>query len=76
MSQVTLTQARGLLGWTQSELARRSSESVSNIRDLENGENGNPSWGLVSRVTAALRKGGLKTLQPETLFPVDTRKTA
>lgn len=76
MSLMTLGQARDLLGWSQSELARRAGENVSNIRDLENGANGNPSWGLVSRVTAALRKGGLKNIRPETLFPVDMRKSA
>jgi transcriptional regulator with XRE-family HTH domain len=74
--QLTLVQARELVGWTQSELARRAGESVSNIRDLEQGENGNPSWGLVSRVVGALQKGGLKNLRPEHIFPVETRKTA
>lgn len=76
MSLMSLAQARELLGWSQSELARRAGESVSNVRDLENGVNTNPSWGLVSRVVTALRKGGLKNIRPEALFPVEIRKTA
>lgn len=76
MSQMTVLQARELLGWTQSELARRAKESQSNIRDLENGVNQNPSWQLVARVVLALRKGGLKKLQPFDLFPVDERRAA
>ena len=76
MSQMTVNEARELLGWSQSELARRAKESVSNIRDLENGVNQNPSWQLVGRVVIALRKGGLKKLQPFDLFPVTERKAA
>lgn len=76
MSQMTVLQARELLGWTQSELARRARESQSNIRDLENGVNQNPSWQLVGRVVLALRKGGLRKLQPFDLFPVQERKAA
>lgn len=76
MSQMNITQARELLGWNQSELARRAGENVSNIRDLENGENQNPSWQLVGRVVIALRKGGLKKLQPFDLFPVHDKKAA
>lgn len=74
VTQLTLVEARERLGWTQSELARQAGESVSNIRDLENGENGNPSWGLVSRVVSALQKGGLKKLRPENIFPVVERQ--
>lgn len=73
MSQMTLTAARELLGWTQSELARRADESTSNIRDLEQGLNANPSWALVSRVINALRDGGLKTIEHEAIFPVAAR---
>ena len=73
MSQMTVAQARELVGWNQSELARRAGESVSNIHDLENGENRNPSWQLVGRVVLAFRKAGLKKLQPFDLFPVQQK---
>lgn len=73
MSQMTVVQARELVGWTQSELARQAGESVSNIRDLETGENRNPSWQLVGRVVIALQKGGLKKLDPFSLFPVQQK---
>jgi transcriptional regulator with XRE-family HTH domain len=72
---MTIEQARGYLGWGQSELARRAGESVSNIRDLENGENKNPSWGLVYRVTCAFQRAGLKKIKPEDLFPVADRES-
>lgn len=73
MSQMTIAQTREMLGWNQSELARRAGESVSNIRDLENGENRNPSWQLVGRVVLAFRKGGLKKIDPFSLFPVEKK---
>lgn len=76
MPQMTVTQARDLVGWSQSELARRATTSVSNIRDLENGVNPNPSWQLVARIVLALRKGGLRKLQPFDVFPVQDRKAA
>lgn len=76
MSQMTIEQARTLLGWTQSELARRAGESVSNIRDLENGENKNPSWQLVGRLVLAFRKGGMKKIEPFDLFPVEEKVAA
>lgn len=73
MSQMTLVTARELLGWTQSRLAREADEHVSNIRDLENGVNQNPSYALVMRVINALKRGGLNGLSPEDIFPVPTK---
>lgn len=73
MSQMTLVTARELLGWTQSRLAREADEHVSNIRDLENGVNQNPSYALVMRVINALKRGGLNGLSPEDIFPVPAK---
>lgn len=69
MPKMTLNQARELLGWNRSELARKAGQSVSNIQDLEDGSNRNPSFALVMQVIDALRRGGLKNLQPEDIFP-------
>lgn len=76
MPQLSLAATRELLGWSQSELARRAGESVSNIRDLEQGINTNPSWNLVSHIVDALREGGLKNVQASDLFPVKERKAS
>lgn len=73
---MTLSEARELLKWSQSELARQSGETHSNIRDLENGRNGNPSHALVMSVITALRGGGLKGLKPEDIFPVSVEKAS
>lgn len=72
MAQMTLVKARELIGWTQSRLARESGESVSTIRDLEIGEIKRPSYEVVMRVIAALRRGGLSRIAPEDIFPVPT----
>jgi DNA-binding XRE family transcriptional regulator len=68
---MTLSQARDLLGWNKSELARRAGQSVHNIQDIEDGSNQNPSFALVMQITEALRNGGLKNLQPEDLFSTE-----
>lgn len=74
MAQIPLEQARELVGWTQSRLAREAGEHVSNIRDLENGVNSNPNYALVMRVTTALRRAGLTALNPEDMFPVTEKE--
>lgn len=71
---MTLTQARELLGWNRSELARKAQQPVGNIQDIEDGSNGNPSFSLVMAITDALREGGLKNLKPEDIF--DPKKKA
>jgi DNA-binding XRE family transcriptional regulator len=71
MPKMSLAEARELLGWNRSELARRAGQSVHNIQDLEDGSNKNPSFTLVMKITDALRRGGLKNLQPEDLFSTE-----
>lgn len=73
---MTLHEARTLLGWSQSELARRAGEIHSNIRDLENGSIARPSHALVTRVMRALHAGGLRGVKTEDLFPVGPRGAA
>jgi transcriptional regulator with XRE-family HTH domain len=64
---MTLSEARGLVEWTQSELARRAGEPQSNIAALENGRNNNPSHALVMKIVTAFRAGGLPGFRPEDL---------
>ena len=73
---MTLQEARTLLGWSQSELARRSGETHSNVRDLENGTNANPSHALVTRIMRALHAGGLRGVTADDVFPVRAKKGA
>lgn len=70
---MTLVQARELINWSQSDLAREAKESNSTISELENGHNENPSYGLVMRVVKALQRGGLTGVTAEDIFPVDLR---
>lgn len=65
-----LVQARELLGWSQSELARRAGINLSNLRDLESGRNNRPAHELVIKVYRALKAGGLRGLTVDQLFPV------
>lgn len=71
MPKMTLGQARELLGWNRSELARQSGQHVSNIQDIEDGSNKNPSFVTVMQIVSALREGGLKNLQPEDIFSTE-----
>lgn len=50
--------ARGLLGWTQEELARESGVSVNSLRGFENGRTDMRSKTL-ARIERALRRGGV-----------------
>jgi transcriptional regulator with XRE-family HTH domain len=67
---MTLSEARGLIGWTQTRLAREVGVSVSTINDLESGGNKNPGYRLVMNVIKALQRGGLAGITPENIFPV------
>lgn len=67
---MTLTEARGFLGWTQTTLAQKVGRSVSTINDLERGGNRNPGYVLVMQIVAVLRAGGLVGISPEDVFPV------
>lgn len=71
MPKMTLAEARELLGWNRSELARKAGQPVHNIQDIEDGSNKNPSFTIVMSITEALRKGGLKKLQPEDVFSTE-----
>lgn len=71
MPKMTLAGARELLGWNRSELARKAGQSVSNIQDIEDGSNRNPSFAIVMQIITALREGGLKNIQPEDVFSTE-----
>ena len=73
---MTLVQARELIDWNQSDLARESQQSNSTISDLESGDNKNPSYALVMSVVAALQRGGLKNLSPEDIFTIKKKAVA
>lgn len=64
---LTIALCRGLLGWSQAELAARAGTSQSNIRDLELGRNRDPAYSLLTRIVAAFQAGGLVGLTPEKL---------
>ena len=56
--------ARGLLDWTQEELAERAEVSRSTVRDFENGRHDLHRASEI-QIVAALRKGGV------ILIPID-----
>ena len=65
-----------MVGWTQTELAEEAGTAISTISDLERGGNKNPGYALVMRIVAALRRGGLRGLSPEDVFPIPTTDEA
>lgn len=67
---MTLEQARKLLGWTQTRLAREAGEHISTISDIETGRNARPAYVVVMRIVKAVQRGGLQGVTPEDLFPV------
>jgi len=75
MPKVTLTQARELVGWTQTRLAREASAAVSSINELEHGHNTNPGYQLAMRIVQALQRGGLAGVSVEAIFPVEPIRT-
>lgn len=70
--EMTLEQARKLLGWTQERLAAEAGEKKSAISDLETGRNENPSYRLVMNTFRALQRGGLRGLDVEDIFKLPT----
>lgn len=68
---MTLVEARGFLGWTQTRLAQEVGTSVSAINDIEHGRNKNPGFRQVMRIVKALQRGGLGGLSPEDVFQVE-----
>lgn len=67
---MTLTQARQLLGWNQTRLAKEAGEKISAIFDLESGRNLRPAYVLVMHIFHALQRGGLRGVAVEDIFPV------
>lgn len=67
---MTLTQARQLLGWNQTRLAKEAGEKISAIFDLESGRNLRPAYVLVMHIFHALQRGGLRGVAVEEIFPV------
>jgi predicted transcriptional regulator len=68
---MTLREARRLLGWSQTHLARRSGVKQQQISILELGEIERVAWMDVSRLVTALQRAGLKGITAEELFPVE-----
>jgi transcriptional regulator with XRE-family HTH domain len=60
--------ARGLLDWTQEELAERADVSRSTIRDFENGRH-SLHMGTAAQVVAALERGGALLIPPDEAGP-------
>lgn len=60
--------ARGLLDWTQEELAERADVSRSTIRDFENGRHSLQST-TAAQVVAALEKGGVMLIPSDEVGP-------
>jgi transcriptional regulator with XRE-family HTH domain len=73
---MTLGDARKLLGWTQTRLAREAGESISTISDLENGRNKKPSYVVVTHIVRALQRGGLQGVAADDIFPVTEAKAS
>jgi transcriptional regulator with XRE-family HTH domain len=60
--------ARGLLDWTQEELAEKADVSRSTIRDFENGRHHLHS-ATASQVVGALEQGGVLLIPPDEAGP-------
>lgn len=71
MPQLTLRQARELLGLSQQQLAERAGEKRSAIDDIENGRSKRPNYVLVMNVFRALQQAGLNGIRVEDIFPID-----
>lgn len=65
---MTLKEARLALKLTQAELDRRAGVPRHTTHDIEQGNNGNPSWNIVRKLMAALHKAGLVGLTAEEIF--------
>jgi transcriptional regulator with XRE-family HTH domain len=55
--------ARGLLGWSQSELARRAGLSLPTIKRVESGVGAKVSEEARARIQDALEKGGVRFIE-------------
>jgi transcriptional regulator with XRE-family HTH domain len=76
MPRMTVTEARGLLGWSTERLAKEADTAPANIRDIESGRNANPSHLLVIKIARAIQRGGLNGVSVDDLFPVPEQEVA
>lgn len=76
MAKLTLVEARGLIGWSQTKLADVSGVKNSAISDIESGRNQNPGYTTVMRLVRALQSGGLQGVNAEDIFPVPQSEPA
>lgn len=72
---MTLEQARKLLGWTQTRLAREAGEPISTVSDIETGRNARPAYVVVMHIIRALQRGGLQGVKAEDIFPVPNARS-
>ena len=56
--------ARGLLGWTRTELADRAVLSITTIADVERGDV-NPKASTVESIILTLEKAGIEFIRPD-----------
>jgi transcriptional regulator with XRE-family HTH domain len=63
---MTLNAARGLLNWTQEDLARETGISVSTINRIEAQKN-SPSIDRCAAIVSALKRGGLVGLSLDSI---------
>lgn len=73
---MTLADARGLLGWSQSRLAEESGVKKTAISDIESGRTQNPGYQNVVSLVRALQRGGMPGLKTEDVFPVPEHEQA
>ena len=70
MDNITLRQARELVGLTQLGLDKLAGVPLGTTHDLENRRNRNPAHHTVVRLVRALRGAGLAAVTSDQLFPV------
>jgi transcriptional regulator with XRE-family HTH domain len=68
MHKMSLTQARELLGWSQSQLSREAGLNNSAVRDIERKRIRRPAYASVMAIVTALQRGGLTGLKAEDIF--------
>jgi transcriptional regulator with XRE-family HTH domain len=69
MSPEQCRAARGWLGWTQQELARRAGVGLSTVRDFEKGER-TPIANNLSAIRRAIEAAGIQLLFDENHRPI------
>ena len=66
--QLSLEEARRLLGWSAAKLAAEAGLNHSAIYDIEQGRSKNPGYMTVARIVMALKSGGLPGLETHDIF--------